>query len=154
MTKTLGQWRGALAVLVLAAGCGDSLVGPEDTDFAASLGINLSQMTKTSSGLYFQDVTVGTGATAIAGKRVSVHYIGWLADGTQFDANQPPTAPFPVTLGDGSVIPGFDEGLRDMKVGGRRKIVIPSQLGYGARGQGPIPPNAVLVFQLDVAAVQ
>ncbi|MFN0180815.1 MAG: FKBP-type peptidyl-prolyl cis-trans isomerase [Gemmatimonadales bacterium] len=153
MKRTAARWSAALGLATLVA-CGDGIVAVEDTKFASSLGIDLAQMTKTSSGLYYQDVTVGTGALAAVGKLVSVHYIGWLADATQFDINQPPTTPLRFTVGSGQVISGFDEGVFQMQVGGRRKIVIPPNLGYGASGAGPIPPNAVLVFQVDLVAVQ
>ncbi|MBM4187569.1 MAG: FKBP-type peptidyl-prolyl cis-trans isomerase [Gemmatimonadetes bacterium] len=147
-----------LVALAATAACSDGgspdPVSIENTQFAASLGINLSQFTRTSAGVYLQDVTVGNGAVATNGKRASIHYIGWLANGTQFDANQPPSQPFAFTIASGQVIPGFDEAVRDMKVGGRRKAIIPSELGYGRNGSGPIPPNAVLVFQIDLVALQ
>lgn len=152
--QTMARWAVALGLVATGAACGEGIVGVEDTEFAPALGIDLARMTKTSSGLYYQNVTVGTGTEATAGKVVSVHYIGWLANGTQFDINQPPASPLQFTVGSGQVIPGFDEGVFQMKVGGRRKIVIPSRLGYGPSGTGPIPPNAVLVFQVDLVAVQ
>lgn len=139
----------------LLASCSDS-TEPDITkiSFAPSLGIDLSKMTKTANGVYIRDLTVGTGATAAAGKQVSFHYIGWLTDGTQFDANQPPATPARSSLGTGGLIPGFDEGMRGMQVGGRRQMVIPPGLAYGREGNGPIPPNAVIVFQVDLVGVQ
>ncbi len=145
---------------VVAGGCGSETTGPvPDPDitmiaFAPALGIDLSKMTKTASGLYYRDLTLGTGATVLVGKRVSIHYTGWLTNGTQFDANQPPSSPFQFTVGVGQVIKGFDEGARGMAVGGRRQLIIPPSLAYGARAQGPIPANSVLVFQIDLAAIQ
>ncbi len=149
-----------LAVAVVAGGCGSEATGPvPDPDitmvtFAPALGIDVSKMTKTASGLYYRDLTLGAGATVLVGKRVSIHYIGWLTNGTQFDANQPPSNPFQFTVGLGQVIKGFDEGARGMAIGGRRQLVIPPSLGYGGTAQGPIPANAVLVFQIDLVAIQ
>lgn len=148
----------ALMVAGTIAGCGGSTepVVPtiETTTFAASLGIELSQMTKTPSGLYYRDLTVGTGTTATVGKTVSLYYNGYLADGTQFDARLPSQSPYSIIVGSSGVIPGFDEGARGMAAGGVRQIIIPPALGYGSRGSGPIPPNAILVFRLQVVAVQ
>ncbi len=124
------------------------------TTFAPALGIDLSKMTKTASGLYFRDITVGSGATALVGKRVSMHYIGWLANGTQFDANPASATPFSFTVGTGQVIKGFDEGVRGTAVGGRRQLIIPPSLGYGSTASGPIPANSILVFQIDIVAIQ
>ena len=144
--------------LTLTAACGseNSTVEPkiETTTFASSLGVDLSAMTKSSSGLYTRDLTVGTGAVAVAGKRVGVHYVGSLANGTQFDANGPTDAPFSFTLGAGQVIAGWDEGVAGMKVGGRRQLVIPPSLGYGSQANGPIPGNSILVFTVDLVSVQ
>ncbi len=148
--------------LVVAAGCGsDTTTGPVPdpditmTTFAPGLGIDLSKMTKTASGLYFRDLTVGAGATVLVGKRVSIHYTGWLVNGTQFDTNQAPSSPFQFTVGTGQVIiPGFDQGVRGMAIGGRRQLVIPPSLGYGSTASDPIPANSILVFQIDLVAIQ
>jgi len=121
--------------------------------FAPALGVDLPAMTKTPSGLAYQDKTVGTGATATAGKMVSVHYTGWLPDGTKFDSSRDRNEPFDFPLGAGHVIAGWDEGVAGMKVGGRRLLVIPPALGYGAGGTGPIPPNATLVFDVELLGV-
>jgi FKBP-type peptidyl-prolyl cis-trans isomerase len=121
--------------------------------FAPSLGVNLATMTKTQSGLAYQDKVVGTGATATAGKTVSVQYTGWLPDGTKFDSSRDRNEPFDFPLGAGHVIPGWDEGVAGMKVGGRRLLVIPPALGYGPSGTGPIPPNATLVFDVELLNV-
>lgn len=147
----------AVALATVAA-CSDGgspdPVSIEDTQFAASLGIDLTKFTKTSAGVYIENVTVGNGTVGTNGRRATIHYIGWLANGTQFDANQPPSQPFGWVIASGQVIPGFDEGVRGMAVGGRRKVIIPPELGYGRTGSGPIPPNAVLVFQIDLVALQ
>jgi FKBP-type peptidyl-prolyl cis-trans isomerase len=121
--------------------------------FAPALGVNLAVMTKTPSGLAYQDKTVGTGAAATSGHIVSVHYTGWLPDGTKFDSSRDRNEPFDFPLGAGHVIAGWDEGVAGMKVGGRRLLVIPPALGYGAGGTGPIPPNATLVFDVELLGV-
>jgi len=108
----------------------------------------------TESGLIYEDVTLGTGDEAKAGQRVSVHYTGWLTDGTKFDSSKDRNDPFAFPLGAGHVIKGWDEGVQGMKVGGVRKLTIPPQLGYGARGAGGvIPPNATLVFEVELLQV-
>ncbi len=108
----------------------------------------------TDSGLKYEDTTVGDGATAIAGQNVSVHYTGWLTDGKKFDSSKDRNDPFGFKLGAGQVIRGWDEGVQGMKIGGTRKLTIPPQLGYGARGAGgAIPPNATLVFEVELLAI-
>ena len=104
----------------------------------------------TASGLQYEEITVGSGATATAGNMVSVHYTGWLTDGTKFDSSKDRNEPFDFNLGAGQVIKGWDEGVQGMQVGGLRKLTIPANLGYGARGAGGvIPPNATLVFEVE-----
>jgi peptidylprolyl isomerase len=126
----------------------------EQTTFASSLGVNLAQSTKLPSGLYYRDITVGTGTTLAAGQAVTVHYVGSFANGETFDSNQAPTAPFPFTLGAGRVIPGWDQGLVGMKVGGRRQLIIPPELAYGPYDYHTIPGNSVLVFTVDAVSAQ
>jgi len=107
----------------------------------------------TDSGLVYEEITVGAGAEAARGLRVTVHYTGWLTDGTKFDSSKDRDDPFEFHLGQGQVIAGWDEGVAGMKVGGTRKLTIPPQLGYGARGAGRvIPPNATLVFEVELLA--
>ena len=128
---------------------------PESLTFAPELNVDLSAMTKQPSGLYTQDLTTGSGAEAASGKQVSVHYTGTLADGRKFDSSRDRGEPIDFTLGVGQVIKGWDEGVSGMKVGGRRKLVIPPELGYGARGAGGvIPPNATLVFDVELMGVK
>ena len=118
-------------------------------------------MTTTASGLQYDDTTPGTGAEAAAGQRVTVHYTGWLHDptaangrGKKFDSSKDRGDPFGFQLGAGQVIAGWDEGVQGMKIGGTRVLLIPSELGYGARGAGGvIPPNATLVFEVDLLSV-
>ena len=108
----------------------------------------------TDSGLKYDDLQEGEGAVAAAGQRVSVHYTGWLTDGRKFDSSLDRDAPFAFSLGAGQVIRGWDEGVQGMRVGGKRKLTIPPQLGYGARGAGGvIPPNATLVFEVELLEI-
>ncbi|GAC1450432.1 MAG: FKBP-type peptidyl-prolyl cis-trans isomerase [Desulfuromonadaceae bacterium] len=108
----------------------------------------------TASGLKYVDVVVGKGASPAAGKQVKVHYTGTLENGKKFDSSVDRNEPFSFTIGVGQVIPGWDEGVMTMKVGGKRKLIIPSKLGYGARGAGgAIPPNATLLFDVELLDV-
>jgi FKBP-type peptidyl-prolyl cis-trans isomerase FkpA len=112
-------------------------------------------ITTTASGLQIEELTVGTGATATVGQNVTVHYTGWLTDGTKFDSSKDRSDPFQFPLGQRHVIAGWDEGVQGMQVGGVRKLTIPPQLGYGARGAGGvIPPNATLVFEVELLAIR
>jgi peptidylprolyl isomerase len=137
----------ALAALLLLAAC-----SPGSGSGAAGKG---GPMQSTPSSLQYQDLTVGSGATPQAGQTVSVHYTGWLDDGKKFDSSLDRGQPFPFVLGQGQVIKGWDEGVATMKVGGKRKLVIPPELGYGARGfPGAIPPNARLTFEVELLGVK
>ena len=112
-------------------------------------------MVTTESGLQYEDTTVGEGAVAKAGQHVSVHYTGWLYNdgvkGAKFDSSKDRNDPFGFDLGRGQVIKGWDEGVQGMSVGGTRRLVIPAELGYGARGAGgAIPPNATLMFEVEL----
>jgi FKBP-type peptidyl-prolyl cis-trans isomerase len=110
--------------------------------------------TSTGSGLEYWDIVAGTGATAVSGKTVKVHYTGWLTDGKKFDSSLDRGQPFMFSLGAGQVIKGWDEGVKGMKVGGKRQLRIPPELGYGARGAGgAIPPNATLIFDVELLDV-
>jgi FKBP-type peptidyl-prolyl cis-trans isomerase FkpA len=110
--------------------------------------------TKTASGLQYWDLKKGTGPVAKAGQTVKVHYTGWLTDGKKFDSSVDRNEPFEFKLGAGMVIRGWDEGVAGMKVGGKRQLRIPPDLGYGARGAGgAIPANATLVFDVELLGV-
>ena len=111
-------------------------------------------MPTTASGLIIEEVIVGEGAVAAAGQSVRVHYTGWLTNGTKFDSSKDRNDPFVFALGAGRVIKGWDEGVAGRKVGGKRKLTIPPALGYGARGAGGvIPPNATLVFEVELLGI-
>ena len=121
---------------------------------ASEKGSNEQEVT-TSSGLKYVDQVVGTGDAAVAGKTASVHYTGWLESGKKFDSSVDRGQPFSFPLGAGRVIKGWDEGVQGMKVGGKRKLTIPSDLGYGSRGAGGvIPPNATLIFDVELLGVR
>lgn len=109
--------------------------------------------TPTASGLYYIEAVAGSGKQAIAGKKVKVHYTGTLLDGTKFDSSVDRGEPFEFTLGQREVIAGWDEGIALMKEGGKAKLIIPSDLGYGPRGSGPIPPNSILIFEVELIEV-
>ena len=125
-----------------------------------SLGVGGSmaegnQEVTTPSGLKYVDQVVGTGEAAVAGKTVSVHYTGWLENGKKFDSSVDRGQPFSFPLGAGRVIKGWDEGVQGMKIGGKRKLTIPSNLGYGPQGAGGvIPPNATLIFDVELLGVR
>jgi FKBP-type peptidyl-prolyl cis-trans isomerase len=109
----------------------------------------------TPSGLQIEEIMLGSGATAEAGQNVIVHYTGWLTDGSKFDSSKDRNDPFQFGLGQRQVISGWDEGVAGMKVGGTRKLTIPPALGYGTRGAGGvIPPNATLVFEVELLDIR
>ena len=136
-----------IGTLALAA-CGGNPFGPEPGDvvFADTLGIVLDDFTETASGLFYRDDVMGTGAVAAAGDSATVTFTGWLVDGTQFD-----TGSFTFLVGPASgLIPGFNEGVTGMQVGGTRTLVIPAELGFGSNADGVIPKDAVLVFEVTL----
>ncbi len=118
-------------------------------------GSDEEKVITTDSGLKYVELKEGTGATPQAGQTVVVHYTGWLTNGNKFDSSVDRNKPFNFTLGRGQVIKGWDEGLSTMKVGGKRKLIIPPELGYGAAGAGGvIPPNATLLFEVELLDVK
>ncbi len=108
----------------------------------------------TQGGLQITDETVGTGAEATNGATLTMNYIGTLTDGTKFDSSYDRNQPFNFTLGAGQVIPGWDQGIAGMKVGGKRKLIIPPSLGYGSQAAGSIPPNSTLIFEVELLDVK
>jgi FKBP-type peptidyl-prolyl cis-trans isomerase FkpA len=140
-----------IGLVVACSGQGDRQGEAGSAGFSAALQVDTTAMTKTPSGLRYQDLAEGQGATAAAGKSVSVHYTGWLPNGEKFDSSRDRGEPFEFKLGAGQVIAGWDEGVAGMKVGGKRKLVIPPDLGYGTSGAPPdIPPGATLVFEVEL----
>jgi FKBP-type peptidyl-prolyl cis-trans isomerase FkpA len=141
-----------------AGGAGQPAAASSDVaqQYAPALDVDLGRMPRLDSGLHIEDVEEGTGEEAEPGRVVVVHYTGWLPDGTQFDTSrQPDRGPFDFALGAGHVIDGWDEGVQGMRVGGRRRLVIPPNLAYGTSGAGGvIPPNATLVFDVQLLEVR
>lgn len=117
--------------------------------------LDINTFQASSSGLRIKDEVVGTGQEVKAGDSVTVHYMGTLADGTKFDSSYDRNAPFETQIGVGQVIKGWDEGIVGMKVGGKRILIIPPDLGYGSQGAGgAIPPNSTLIFQVELLGVK
>jgi FKBP-type peptidyl-prolyl cis-trans isomerase len=125
-------------------------------DFAETLqkGSNKAKTVTTRSGLAYQDLVKGKGHSPAPGTPVRVHYTGWLEDGTKFDSSRDQGQPFGFVVGRGKVIKGLDEGVLTMKKGGKRRLFIPADLGYGAKGYGKIPPNAKLIFEVELLEVE
>jgi len=125
---------------------------PEDiahTAFDPSLGIHLDSMVRRPSGLYVQDLVTGSGPVAVTGRSVVVRYTGWLPSGKRFDGSE-----ITVTLGSNKTIRGWEEGLLGIRVGGKRRLVVPPHLGYGAKAAGDmIPPNSVLIFEMEAVSI-
>ena len=152
-----------LPLALILAACGGDENGPLEVElqdparitFASSLGVDLDAMDLQSSGLYIRDLNVGEGDPTVAGDVAVVHYAGWISDGTLFDSSRiPGRNPFPVNLGAGQVIAGWEEGLLGMRVGGVRQLVIPPQLAYGAQSPSPlIPAGSVLIFEVELLEV-
>ncbi len=144
-----------------ASGMGDGSEGQANapasspSGHAASGAAAGANMTTTASGLKYEELVAGTGATPKAGQTCSVHYTGWLTNGNKFDSSRDRGQPFTFPIGQGAVIKGWDEGVMGMKVGGKRKLMVPPDLAYGAQGFPPvIPPNSELVFEVELLGVQ
>jgi FKBP-type peptidyl-prolyl cis-trans isomerase len=131
------------------------LVPIEQTTFAATLNVDLSQSTKLPSGMYIRELQVGTGDAVTSSSTVTTYYEGFLSNGNRFDYTLSPSTPYgPFKLGTNSVIEGWDLGLVGMKVGGKRQLIIPPDLGYGPYGFREVPSNAVLVFNVEIVSAQ
>jgi peptidylprolyl isomerase len=142
---------------MIARSCGAALLLFSLTSFADTSAPTKAagKATTTPSGLKYFDIKAGSGAVPKKGQRVKVHYTGWLTDGKKFDSSVDRGEPFVFTIGNGQVIKGWDEGVGTMKVGGKRQLHIPPDLGYGARGAGGvIPPNATLIFDVELLGVE
>jgi FKBP-type peptidyl-prolyl cis-trans isomerase len=147
----------ALALVSLAAvfGCTGtdstgSLATVEETTFAPSLGVDIPNSRRTTNGEYIRDISVGTGPEVVAGQLLTVRYTLWLSNGTAIESNVSAASGYPFHLGQHDVITGWDEGIPGMRVGGKRQLVIPPSLAYGANSQGSIPGNSVLVFNVQI----
>jgi len=148
-----------LTVPLVACGGGGEEASPTPTPSATQVQGGppavSGEPTVTATGLQFIDIKVGTGASPQTGQTVEVHYTGWLADGTKFDSSRDRGLPFSFAIGTGQVIPGWDEGVASMKVGGQRRLIIPPELGYGAQGYpGVIPANAQLIFDVELLSIK
>ncbi|HYO46421.1 MAG TPA: FKBP-type peptidyl-prolyl cis-trans isomerase [Gemmatimonadota bacterium] len=131
-----------------------SMSDPSTTTYAPELDVRLERMTRTESGLYYEVVKEGAGATVAPGQTAVVHYTGWLPNGTQFDSSRG-REPFSFPVGAGQVIAGWDQGVAGMAVGEQRLLVIPPDLAYGATGAGGvIPPDATLVFEVELLEIR
>lgn len=148
-----------LLVVLMAVGCAEATATPPATPTATSAPENRpsadAPATTTPSGLQYRDLEVGDGQPAAAGETVVVHYTGWLEDGTKFDSSLDRGEPFQFVVGRGDVIPGWDEGVGSMRVGGKRELTIPARLAYGDQGvPGVIPPGATLIFEVELLEVK
>jgi FKBP-type peptidyl-prolyl cis-trans isomerase len=152
-----GLWLIAALIVVLGITVA-SLWGyffPAGDNKSGSERLSLSgQETTTNTGLKYVDEVVGTGESPSPGRMVRVHYTGRLENGTKFDSSVDRGRPFEFPIGLGQVIKGWDEGVMTMKVGGKRKLIVPPDLGYGSRGVGPIPPNSTLIFDVELLGVR
>jgi len=156
-----GPWVLGFVGLSLATGCGGGPgvepppgpSPPEKIVFAPELGVDLEVMQRTASGLYLQDLRVGEGFAAQRTSLVSVRYVGYLPDGTVFDATGN-GEPFQFRLGGNEVIRGWNQGIPGMRLGGIRRLVVRAELGYGSRGRGRVPPNATMVFDVQLVDVR
>jgi len=145
----------AMTALVCFAGAGFAAPKQNDAVDGAKIAQAQPPMHKTPSGLQYQDLVVGNGASPRMGQTVSVHYTGWLTNGTKFDSSLDRGQPLEFPIGMGNVIKGWDEGVSSMRVGGRRKLVIPPNLAYGANPPTPkIPPNSTLVFDVQLLGIK
>jgi len=133
--------------------CWCFLAASSSADAQGQSGSSGEKVITTDSGLKYIDQKEGSGEAAKAGDKVHVHYTGWLKDGKKFDSSRDRGRPIVFPLGAGRVIKGWDEGIAGLKVGGKRKLMIPPNLAYGEQGRGPIPPNAELIFEVELVKI-
>ena len=130
----------------------EATADPAQLTYHPDLGINVAEMQRFPSGILYRDLELGTGDSLRTGDRAAVTYTGWLPDGTRFDTNVG-ADPYLYVVGAGEVIQGWDLGLLGMQPGGRRQLILPHEMGYGAQGSGPIPPFSVLVFEVELREI-
>lgn len=148
-------WCGPVVLLASLSLAGAPPAHAQDPGFAPALGINLAEMHRTGRGVHYRDLTVGEGLAVGTGFTVTIHYTGWLPDGTQFETSRLDNEPVTFRLGDGKVIRGWEDGLRGMRPGGVRQLVVPAGVAYGNRGLPPvIPPNTTLVFEIQLISAR
>ena len=150
--STLFRCLTLLTLLISAITCGSDSPTEVETGTPPTQVADADYIT-TGSGLRYFDLVVGTGATPGTGQTVSVHYTGWLTNSVKFDSSVDRNQPFSFVLGTGRVIVGWDEGVATMKVAGKRQLVIPAALAYGSTGSGAIPPNATLIFEVELLQI-
>ncbi|PIR42128.1 MAG: peptidylprolyl isomerase [Candidatus Yanofskybacteria bacterium CG10_big_fil_rev_8_21_14_0_10_37_15] len=159
MTKTVF----AFVLIIIFVGIGIWLFDRKSADISEESQVLMTStpvptptntLIKMENGLQIQDLTVGTGPEVKVGQELTMHYSGTLENGVKFDSSYDRGEPFQFLLGAGQVIQGWDLGIQGMKIGGKRKLIIPASLGYGEKGIGPIPPNAVLIFEVELLDAQ
>lgn len=155
------RWLVSGSLIALAAGCGGNegtvippARDPAELTYAPELAVDLASMTKSPTGLYWQDLYQGRGSLARSGRTVTVEYTMWLHDGVRVGSSADSGSPTSFLLGSSEILPAWNEGIEGMREGGRRKLVAPAGLAFGAAGSGAIPPNAALVMTLELLDVK
>jgi FKBP-type peptidyl-prolyl cis-trans isomerase FkpA len=154
MRYTLALCAAALVLACSPTAIDERWADPEKIGFAADLGIDLGAMTRTESGLYWQDLEIGMGLSAQTGHTAIVHFEGWLPDGRLFESTYQSDKPISFPIGGGLVIPGMDEGVIGMQLGGLRKLVIRPELAFGRTGKGPVPPMTTVIYEIRLVSIR